>query len=141
MFEKLTDKIRALVDAQAVYLFGSQAKGTAREDSDIDICVVAPTASKRNTLEMCIRDRSEADVSAVFSPFPLEDNKATSTHSSNGRSPSIIPENSSRLAFFLRQMFLVSLPCATMDLMAFYFTISRTSIGMQTIQRLSLIHI
>ena len=52
MFEKLTDKIRALVDAQAVYLFGSKAKGTAREDSDIDICVVAPTASKRNTLAL-----------------------------------------------------------------------------------------
>lgn len=35
MFEKLTDKIRALVDAQAVYLFGSQAKGTAREDATL----------------------------------------------------------------------------------------------------------
>ena len=52
MFEKLTDKIRALVDAQAVSLFGSQAKGTTREDSDIDICVVAATASKRNTLAL-----------------------------------------------------------------------------------------
>ena len=35
-----------------VYLFGSQAKGTARADSDIDLCVIAPTASKRNTLAL-----------------------------------------------------------------------------------------
>lgn len=47
MFEDLTERIRRLVDARAVYLFGSQAKGTARADSDIDLCVIAPTASKR----------------------------------------------------------------------------------------------
>ncbi len=33
--------------ATSVILFGSRAKGTEREQSDIDICIIAQTTSKR----------------------------------------------------------------------------------------------
>lgn len=33
-----------------ILLFGSRAKGTARADSDVDLCVVAPTSNKRALL-------------------------------------------------------------------------------------------
>lgn len=34
------DKVRGVMDTKAVYLYGSYAKGTATEDSDIDIAVI-----------------------------------------------------------------------------------------------------
>lgn len=41
--------------AEAVLLFGSRAKGMEREESDIDICIIADTPNKR---------RLAADISA-----------------------------------------------------------------------------
>lgn len=52
MFEALTNKIISLVDARAVFLFGSQASGKAKENSDVDLCVIAPTDCKRETLSL-----------------------------------------------------------------------------------------
>jgi uncharacterized protein len=50
---EITDRIDAYVDAvkqdvpvEAVYLFGSHAKGTAGPSSDIDIAVVSPAFGK-----------------------------------------------------------------------------------------------
>lgn len=40
------------VPIQSAYLFGSYAKGTARKDSDIDVCVVSPTFGKDYIDEM-----------------------------------------------------------------------------------------
>ena len=34
------DAVRALIDAKAIFLYGSHARGTATKDSDIDIAVV-----------------------------------------------------------------------------------------------------
>ena len=34
------DAVRRTMDTKAIFLYGSHAKGTAREDSDIDIAVV-----------------------------------------------------------------------------------------------------
>lgn len=43
----LVDVIRKNVEAEAIYLFGSFAYGTPREDSDFDIYVVIPDGSIR----------------------------------------------------------------------------------------------
>ena len=34
------DAVRGIIDAKAIFLYGSHAKGTATKDSDIDIAVV-----------------------------------------------------------------------------------------------------
>ena len=36
------DKVVSLMGPATVYLYGSYSKGTAREDSDIDVAVVVP---------------------------------------------------------------------------------------------------
>ena len=46
MFEDITERILPL-GPEKIILFGSQAKGTAGENSDIDLCVVMETSSKR----------------------------------------------------------------------------------------------
>ena len=38
--KQYADKVRETMDAKAVYLFGSHARGTATENSDIDIAVI-----------------------------------------------------------------------------------------------------
>lgn len=61
MLEKLPPSLRGHADAigkcieafervmpvQAVYLFGSHARGEAREDSDVDLCIVSVGASRQ----------------------------------------------------------------------------------------------
>ncbi len=46
--EKLDELVRRLVDALhplRIYLFGSHARGTAREDSDVDLLVIVDEAT------------------------------------------------------------------------------------------------
>lgn len=43
-------KIIETCDPHMILLFGSRAKGTARETSDVDLCIVAPTSNKRELL-------------------------------------------------------------------------------------------
>lgn len=45
---------------QSAYLFGSYAKGTARKDSDIDVCVVSPTFGK-NYIDEIVELNQKAD--------------------------------------------------------------------------------
>ena len=40
--DAIINKINLILPEAKVYLFGSYATGTQREDSDIDICVVVP---------------------------------------------------------------------------------------------------
>lgn len=46
MFESIIDKILPFAP-EKIILFGSQAKGTARSSSDIDLCIVIETKAKR----------------------------------------------------------------------------------------------
>lgn len=39
----IVGRVRASFDATAIYLFGSQAKGSAKSGSDIDLLVVGPS--------------------------------------------------------------------------------------------------
>jgi len=40
--EEMTNRLVAAVHPVAIYLFGSQANGTATEDSDVDLMVIVP---------------------------------------------------------------------------------------------------
>ena len=52
----IKESILKTVDAEAIYLFGSYAYGTPKEDSDIDIYVVIPeTKNSINELQTNIR--------------------------------------------------------------------------------------
>lgn len=48
--EELQSQIIAMCNPLAVFLFGSQAKGTATERSDIDLCIIAESTNKRRLL-------------------------------------------------------------------------------------------
>ena len=48
--QMLQKKIVEVCNPHMILLFGSQARGAARPDSDIDLCVVAPTSDKRKLL-------------------------------------------------------------------------------------------
>jgi predicted nucleotidyltransferase len=48
--EKIKNQIVKLYNPYEIILFGSCAKGRAREDSDIDICIVLDFESKRELL-------------------------------------------------------------------------------------------
>lgn len=48
--KQVQQQIVELCDPHILLLFGSQAKGTARENSDVDLCVVAATSDKRRLL-------------------------------------------------------------------------------------------
>lgn len=37
------DKVRSIMDTKAIFLYGSYAKGTATDNSDIDIAVIVDT--------------------------------------------------------------------------------------------------
>jgi predicted nucleotidyltransferase len=43
----IAERIVALCNPDRVYLFGSYAKGTAHEESDLDLLIVAPSALPR----------------------------------------------------------------------------------------------
>ncbi len=42
------DRLKALPFVEAIYLFGSRARGTQRERSDIDLAIVCPMAGVRD---------------------------------------------------------------------------------------------
>ena len=50
MFENIAKQIVDMYLPQKILLFGSHAKGNAKPNSDIDLCVVADTSNKRKTL-------------------------------------------------------------------------------------------
>lgn len=66
---------------EKILLFGSRARGNYREDSDIDLCVIAPTENKRKTLaEMYIKVESSLPIDfLLYTPEEWERNVADST--------------------------------------------------------------
>ncbi len=52
---KIVRKIVEAVHPYRIYLFGSRAKGTEREDSDIDLFILADMEGSRRKRSICIR--------------------------------------------------------------------------------------
>jgi predicted nucleotidyltransferase len=45
-FHGLAERLRQDYGAQKIWLYGSHARGTAGEDSDVDLLVISPTTEK-----------------------------------------------------------------------------------------------
>ena len=52
-------------------VFGSHAKGTAREDSDIDLCVVSPKFGKDRVAELQFLLKQSRRIDDRIEPFPV----------------------------------------------------------------------
>lgn len=48
--QNIQEQIIRICAPQKILLFGSQARGTATQKSDIDLCIIAPTQDKRALL-------------------------------------------------------------------------------------------
>jgi uncharacterized protein len=55
--ERVVAAIVAAVEPEAVYLFGSRARGDSQPDSDFDLAIVAPDGSDRRRLAMRAYER------------------------------------------------------------------------------------
>lgn len=63
--EDIVLRVTGAVDATAIYVFGSRARGDHRPDSDVDIMVLCPGADGAD------RHRIATKVGAAFFGFPM----------------------------------------------------------------------
>lgn len=80
MFDELVKQIAAYSPSRII-LFGSQAKGTATERSDIDICVIISTGNKRRLaaeLQALIDCDMPVDI-LIYTPEEWEECRADAT--------------------------------------------------------------
>ncbi|HEY4512837.1 MAG TPA: nucleotidyltransferase domain-containing protein [Candidatus Paceibacterota bacterium] len=68
-FRSLLEKDNIPVDSMIV--FGSEAKGTARAESDIDVCVVSPLFGNDKITEMQILFRKAGRIDSRIEPYPM----------------------------------------------------------------------
>lgn len=59
------------VDVDRLILFGSYAKGTARHDSDVDVCVVSRTFGKNMLDDMVKLKKLTIPVDTILEPYPF----------------------------------------------------------------------
>jgi len=63
----LKKQIEKLYSPQEIYVFGSCAKGIARNNSDIDLCIIMETANKRQVVrQMLIELDYDRDIDIVI---------------------------------------------------------------------------
>jgi predicted nucleotidyltransferase len=80
------EAMNAALPLQAVYLFGSHARGDARPDSDVDLCLVAEgAAAQLEAARLCRRAMRPIRPKPAFtlvpiSPGRLEEKKAVRDH-------------------------------------------------------------
>ncbi len=67
------DAVRGALDTRSIFLYGSQAKGTATKDSDIDIAVVVDTVPGDYLNTMALLWRLGRTVSHDIEPVLLSD--------------------------------------------------------------------
>lgn len=59
------------IPVTAAYIFGSYAKGTANDNSDIDICVVSPVFGKDYFAEMIELRKIALEIDSRIEPVPF----------------------------------------------------------------------
>ena len=77
----IRDQIVKLYRPEQIYLFGSWAKGSARQNSDIDLCVIVDTTDKRGLVrEILLKVEYERDLDiVVYTPREWEKYRQDST--------------------------------------------------------------
>lgn len=55
----------------SIIIFGSQAKGTARPESDIDVCVISPSFGLNDVAEMQMLFKQARHVDSRIEPYPM----------------------------------------------------------------------
>src|SRR5881296_3013725 len=69
---KCLEAMDRVLPLTAVYLFGSHARGEARPDSDVDLCLVAEGATEQlKAAQQCRRAISEIRPKPAFSLLPI----------------------------------------------------------------------
>ncbi len=73
---KLTDSFRLLLEndniqVDSMIVFGSQAKGNTRPESDIDVCVVSPAFGYNDTEEMQMLFKKARRIDSRIEPYPM----------------------------------------------------------------------
>jgi predicted nucleotidyltransferase len=71
--EALVRRVAAQPHVRRIWLFGSRARGEARERSDIDLAIEAPDADRREWLEVCRVVEEDADTLLPIDLIRLED--------------------------------------------------------------------
>jgi predicted nucleotidyltransferase len=71
------------IPVSKLILFGSQARGTARKDSDIDVCVVSPVLGKDRLKERVLLAHQATPIDPLIEPVPV----STKDFKSNRVSP------------------------------------------------------
>ncbi len=59
--DRLVGRLAAQPRVQRIWLFGSRARGDARDRSDIDLAIEAPHANRREWLDVCRLVEEEAE--------------------------------------------------------------------------------
>ena len=78
-FHGLAERLRQDYGAQKIWLYGSYARGTATEDSDVDLLVISPTTESSFVRMASVRrllrnERKSAPIAPlVLTPEELED--------------------------------------------------------------------
>lgn len=68
--QELLNQLKQMSHVQAVYLFGSQAKWTARPYSDTDICVFTDKITDRQRMKILRLNDKDIDI-VLFHELPL----------------------------------------------------------------------
>ena len=76
-FRSLLESDNIQIDSMIV--FGSQAKGKARPDSDIDVCVVSPTFGRDDIAEMQMLFKKARRIDSRIEPYPMSPQNLTET--------------------------------------------------------------
>jgi len=71
--EAIVRRVAAQPHVRRIWLFGSRARGEARERSDIDLAIEAPEAGRREWLDVCRLVEEEADTLLPIDLIRLED--------------------------------------------------------------------
>lgn len=82
---KLTKSFRSLLEQnnipiESMIVFGSQAKGNARTESDIDVCVVSPTFGHNDVEEMQMLFKKARHIDSRIEPYPLNPENLKDTY-------------------------------------------------------------
>jgi len=101
--EKIVKRIVEAVHPYRIYLFGSQARGTAREDSDIDLLIIADMEESRRKRSVRVRrlfPKRDFSIDVfVFKPEEFELQKTLTNSISNivAKEGKILYERSKRM--------------------------------------------